>query len=100
MDCAFFAASAFTALRLLGNIVSMGTPFGEKNDKLIKAIGVITLIQGVASPAARALFLGILHADVTYTSNSALLFMGVIILFIAKIFSYGQILQQESDETL
>lgn len=99
-DCAFYAVTAFTALRLFRNIVSMGTPFGEKNDRLIKAIGVITLIQGVASPAVRASLLGILHADVTYTSNSTLLFMGMIILFIAKIFSYGQILQQESDETL
>ncbi len=80
VQCILSAVVMVISARLFGWIYKNGTPFHGHVVKQIKIIAVLLIVSGIF--------------------DLAMVFLGVIVYLLAQIFSYGVILQQESDETL
>jgi len=105
-NCAFVAIVSFFASKIFYDINKSCTPFSEKNTKRLR------LIAGSMSFMAIALAL---YSFICFTTSfggtggefqfavafvTTYVTMSVIFGFLAYIFDYGRLLQQESDETL
>lgn len=97
MMCALLAVAAV----MFAGIAKSGTPFSVSSVKLLRVIAVILMLSAAVGPCAEAIALMVMGETVTaFSLNSGVLFLGVILLLLVQIFSYGTLLQQESDETL
>lgn len=94
--CAMFSVSVV----MFADIAKSGTPFSDRSIILLRVIAVILMLSSVISPAVRAIVLASLGETVTFTTNRGALFLGILVLLLVQIFSYGRLLQQESDETI
>lgn len=80
VQCILSAVVMIISAKLFGWIYKNGTPFHTHVVKQIKIIAVLLIVSGIF--------------------NLAMVLLGVVVYLLAQIFSYGVILQQESDETL
>ena len=105
--------------KVLGVILApmkMGRPFEEGTSKLLRKVGYAVLIGGLLSEVigilARVLLTNAYSIDELFTSaaiskiefvltmNFDFVLIACVIFFLSYIFEYGQVLQQDSDETL
>jgi hypothetical protein len=97
----FVGIVSFFASKLFNEIRKSYTPFSEKNIKSLKSIatstsmmGLVLLLFDFASNFAMDFDIRLRAFVVVYV------LMGIIFGLFARIFDYGRLLQQESDETL
>lgn len=99
-DSFVMACMAAVSVVMFADIAKSGTPFSSKSVLLLRVIAVILMLSSVISPAVRAIVLASLGETVTFTTTRGALFLGILVLLLVQIFSYGRLLQQESDETI
>ena len=106
----FTAATLITLILLFRNLRKGSSPFTERNAKLLKAAGILLGLR--AAVPALIWFFSVFryegisnpHIFVEFFDHRTLSYPAVgfciLLLFLAKAFRYGALLQQESDETL
>jgi hypothetical protein len=94
----FASAASFMASRIFYEIQSSHTPFSCKNTKRLKAISLSLSIMGIAL----VVYDIFVNNGVGFATAFAISYVIISITFglLARIFEYGHLLQQESDETL
>jgi len=86
-------------------IATTGRPFQQSICSDIKHVGSLILIANIALPILNSLVLMISNGGIgndLYTIPFSIgnILLGIIVLFLSKVFEYGVELQEESDETL
>ena len=91
---------------ILKNVVNE-KPFAQKNAKSIMYIGYIVIAGSILIPITKAFMVNriinafeLSNVSAVYTINSEVLIIGILLLLVSAIFSYGAYLQQEYDTTI
>lgn len=98
----FFIIILKITINITKSISSSGVPYTDYIRKSIRKIGIIIILYGLFQEAAVPLIFSLCKLS-DYTLN---LFdppsftIGILLLYLSYIFSYGETLQKESDETL
>ncbi|MBR6719141.1 MAG: DUF2975 domain-containing protein [Oscillospiraceae bacterium] len=106
----FSAATLIPLIMLFRNLRKDGQPFTERNAKLLKAAGILQGLRA-AVPALIYFFSAFRYDGFSNPHNFLDVFdhrtlsypavgFCILLLFLARTFRYGSVLQQESDETL
>lgn len=102
-----FLQFIFIYLRKIVVDVKEKTPFSDENIKRFNYIGYAYLTSAVVLPLMNSSFLtiginllAVERATVNYMVNFQSIFMGILIILLAKIFEYGAYLQNEYDMTV
>lgn len=101
-SCVIFIIAAMNVRGIFGGILKDGTPFRQSVVRKLRTVGGLFIITCIAPE-----FVGGV-AQVAVTNGRAFhlsvetqpILIGAFILILAQIFSYGALLQQESDETV
>ncbi|MBQ8170987.1 MAG: DUF2975 domain-containing protein [Oscillospiraceae bacterium] len=97
LTCCMMVISAV----MFADMAKSATPFTQKSVFFMRGIAAILMLSSVAAPLTRMLALSLMGEAVSgFSTNRGMLFLGAIMLLLVQIFSYGRLLQQESDETL
>ncbi|MBQ5310427.1 MAG: DUF2975 domain-containing protein [Oscillospiraceae bacterium] len=100
----FGAAVLFAAVSLFVMIRKTGTPFTESVIKRMYIISALLLSGTVLSPvlaiAVTVLSQGRAYAKVMFSDMGLGIVLAIVVMALIRIFRYGTVLQQESDETL
>lgn len=102
IELILFAIMMFFASRMFRQISADGTPFRIESVRRMKRIAILLLINAVLPNLVQCLIVGF---SVSWKASSfslglSSLFLGLIFYLLTQIFSYGCILQQESDDTV
>lgn len=97
-----YAIMIFSVSRMFKKISEEGTPFRDYSVKCLKTVGFLFIINSCLPAYISGVITGITSsfkaADFSVSLDSII--VGAIFFLLANIFSYGCILQRESDETL
>ena len=88
------------SMLLFAKVSKDGTPFSPKIVMFLRAAGFVMMLYSFIPPAARGIALSVLGEKSEFSGNTPAIFFGAILMILAQIFSYGTMLQQESDETV
>lgn len=82
-------------------------PFKASNAMILRNMGIVFLIASVVVSLANAWLMmtaintfDVYQATINFSINLQYLFMGVLVLILAYVFSYGSFLQEEHDQTI
>ena len=100
-----FFAVQFIAFKIFKDISKGGSPFEQVHVVRIRTIGIMIVVLGIlcnpiSSLFAKLVWPGIIKYGIILDPNILLLFMGIFVWCLSAVFSYGCMLQRESDETL
>ena len=97
----FVGTVSIFAARLFNETRKSYTPFSEKNTKSLRSIALTTSLMGCALLLFDFISGFFMDFDILLRAFSFVyLLMGIIFGLFARVFYYGRLLQQESDETL
>jgi hypothetical protein len=101
LNCLFIGVVGIFAGKFFNELGRNYTPFSQKNIKCLKAIsGVMSGMSSVALLSGIALTIFLDSSPLFYEHAILYGLVGILFAAIARIFDYGVLLQQESDETL
>ena len=100
----FNAAVLFVAADIFRKIKSSGTPFMQNVIKHLYIISALLMTSAILSPvlaiAVTVVAKGSVQHRILFSGMSFGVVLSLVVLSLARIFRYGTMLQQESDETL
>lgn len=95
---------AYNCAAIFSRIVESGTPFNFSNVKSLRIIALCIMAKNIVSGFAYGLAVSIRSGEFNFDAFSfdttSTLIIGALVMVLAQIFSYGTMLQQESDETV
>lgn len=92
----------FSVSKMFKKISEEGTPFRDHSVKCLNTVGILFMLNSCVPSYISGIIIGITSSfeNANFSVSLDNIIIGAIFLLLAKIFSYGCILQQESDETL
>ena len=100
----FSSAVLFAAVSLFAVIKKTGTPFTRRVIIRLYLISGLLLAGALMSPVLAIILChlteGVVYAKIVFSSMGFGVVLAVVVFALIRIFSYGTVLQQESDETL